>query len=512
MLDNELTQGLIGAGDNLFLDPNTGEFKTVQQGTQGTDTQWMWGDDGLVPLDGANQAGVLTPFMEIAEQYRGGTPIEGATWQDAARKSLEGFMRAEYGAQPYGMNYETLDPIFNWDPERSGMEGSQFRMGTLQELSSTLPDFFNTGNLVRDTMGNWVSTGLPGEFDPLLGLNASDKLLAFEDVPFEDVEKIIGNLPGQLLDLGSTHALRGQISDLEQQLEHWARVNRESVASGNNDLAGHSTQTYQNLQRQHQQLVSQLNQQSFVSLDDARTQLKDFNDFIFKLNLDRYQTPDEIIKATPESVLQKFFDLPAYRLMFGNEEGALDPYASPTERFRADPGYQWTQDEGMRNIQRNAAAKGLLESGSTMRDLQDYGQNLADQNYQRYQGQNQALFSDWQNQLTGIANQGAAFSNPQIPLGVGNQLAGGTLGTAGQGAGVLGAAGSNISNLFANQGVFGGNAFLNTGAAQANTAMQAASLAAQLQSAQQAGGGGGGGGGGFGQALQGIGSLLGGFM
>lgn len=50
--------------------------------------------------------------------------------------------------------------------------------------------------------------------------------------------------------------------------------------------------------------------------------------------------------------------------------------------FTQDPGYQFRMQEGMKAIERSAAAGGGLNSGRTMKALTQYGQNLAAQEYQ----------------------------------------------------------------------------------------------------------------------------------
>lgn len=498
----EMTEGMIDAGDGLFLDAQ-GDWHQFQEGTPGDDpNKWMWVDEGLIPLGEATPSAIIDPFLGIQEQYRGGNPIEAETWQEAVSKSLEGFMRANYN----------LDPIFNWIPGESGLGEGQFRMGTLQELANqkNIPGMFfdTTGPLARNinlgdivsAAGDHTSAAPGGSFDPLLGFAPDDKFLGFEDVPLEQLEKLVGEMPGEIFVLNPERA------HIETMIRGWQEEREAAIESGNHGLVRDLDRRIADGWRRQAPLPFS------VTLEEAqaRDDLQDFNDFIFKLNIERFGSPDQIIKASPESVLRKFFDLPQYRLLYGNEPGVLDPTAGPHERFRADPGYQWAQDEGMRQIQRNSAAQGLLESGATQRDLQEYGQGLADQNYQRWLGQQNALYTDWQNNLRGIATQGGQLSAQagQNTLNTGFNL-------AGQGI----QQGTNLANLFANQGTFGANAFLNTGAAQANTAMQAASLEAQiiaaqiqaqasLAAAQAAGGGGGGAAGLIGQGL----SLLGGFL
>lgn len=207
------------------------------------------------------------------------------------------------------------------------------------------------------------------------------------------------------------------------------------------------------------------------------------------------QTPPELdpislVTADPQSVItNRFFQLPQYQLLYG-APGTLDatgapipePSLDPMQRFKQDPGYQFQLEQGMRQLQQLGAAKGLLESGPMQQELLKYSQGMADQSYQRWLGQQQGLFQDYQNRLQGLTGMGAANTGNQNAIALGNALAG-MFGAGAQGA--LGT-GSNISSLFGNQGVFGGSAFMNTAAAQANNLMQGAALQAQIQSANQA--------------------------
>lgn len=49
--------------------------------------------------------------------------------------------------------------------------------------------------------------------------------------------------------------------------------------------------------------------------------------------------------------------------------------------FEADPGYGFRMSEGMKAIERSAAARGGLLSGTTLRGVQRFGQDLASQEY-----------------------------------------------------------------------------------------------------------------------------------
>lgn len=77
----------------------------------------------------------------------------------------------------------------------------------------------------------------------------------------------------------------------------------------------------------------------------------------------------------------------------GTPTGA--PQAGNFRNFFASPDYQFRLGEGNRAIEQSAAARGLLGSGSTLRDLTQYSQGLASSEY-----------GNWFNRLAGIAGLG----------------------------------------------------------------------------------------------------------
>jgi hypothetical protein len=111
--------------------------------------------------------------------------------------------------------------------------------------------------------------------------------------------------------------------------------------------------------------------------------------------------------------------------------------------FAQDPGYQFRMDQGLKAIQRSAAAKGNQLGGSTLGALQNYGQGLASQEYQnafnRYQTERNAQLNPLQS-LAGVGQTtaqqlGAAGQN--YATNAGNMITGGA---AAQAAGGVGAA------------------------------------------------------------------------
>jgi len=113
------------------------------------------------------------------------------------------------------------------------------------------------------------------------------------------------------------------------------------------------------------------------------------------------------------------------------------------QQFQADPGYAFRLQEGMKALDRTAAARGGLLSGSTLKGAQRYGQDLASQEFtnafNRYQAERQARLNPLQslagmaqtsaNTLTGAAGQLGQNIGANI-VGAGNARASGYMGQA----------------------------------------------------------------------------------
>ena len=104
----------------------------------------------------------------------------------------------------------------------------------------------------------------------------------------------------------------------------------------------------------------------------------------------------------------------------------------------ADPGYQFRLSEGLKALERSAAAKGGLMSGSALKAAERYGQEYASGEYQnafnRYQAERQARLSPLQS-LAGVGQSTA-------------QTLGGAAGTLG----------SNLAQTYMTGGVGAGQA------------------------------------------------------
>lgn len=125
-----------------------------------------------------------------------------------------------------------------------------------------------------------------------------------------------------------------------------------------------------------------------------------------------------------------------------------------TDQFQQDPGYAFRQAEGMKALERSAAARGGLLSGGTLKGIQRFGQDLASQEYgnafNRYQVERSARLNPLQslmgsgqsatNMQTG--NIGQSSQNEQANLmNAGQARASGYVGSANALGGALGSIG-----------------------------------------------------------------------
>jgi hypothetical protein len=164
-------------------------------------------------------------------------------------------------------------------------------------------------------------------------------------------------------------------------------------------------------------------------------------------------------------------------LGMGNNTGAADFGKYKTAEFTpemfnagVDPGYAFRLSEGLKGLDRQAAARGGLISGNALKAASGYAGDQASQEYQaaynRYQTTRGNTLSPFQNLSAQGQNAAALTGSAGAQYGsaggqaIGNYAAGvsGALGTAGNAAntaygnygagttGVLGAYGTNVSN------------------------------------------------------------------
>jgi hypothetical protein len=139
--------------------------------------------------------------------------------------------------------------------------------------------------------------------------------------------------------------------------------------------------------------------------------------------------------------------------------------------FQQDPGYAFRMSEGMKGLERSAAARGGLLSGATLQGIQRFGQGLASQEYQN-----------------AFNRYGIERERRMAPL---QSLAGVGQTTSQQ----LGAAGTGLANTLGNIGMnqanVEGNARMARASAYGNTLNQLSQLYGGMNFGRPVGGGGG---------------------
>jgi len=156
------------------------------------------------------------------------------------------------------------------------------------------------------------------------------------------------------------------------------------------------------------------------------------------------------------------------QLMSGLQPGGYfsTPYSgtftAPTaEEARATPGYQFTQSEGEKAIERGASASGGAITGGTEKSLEAFDTGLADQTYQQtFQNKLNEFMTQFNtyntnqsnlyNKLASVSNLGQTTATQLGQLGQQSATAQGgylTSGAAAQAAGTVGAANAYTSGL-----------------------------------------------------------------
>jgi hypothetical protein len=138
--------------------------------------------------------------------------------------------------------------------------------------------------------------------------------------------------------------------------------------------------------------------------------------------------PDQRLMQARNMLLGQTTGMGATQSDFGS---AARPFTM--ESFQQDPGYAFRLGEGLKALERSAAARGGLLSGSTGKALQRYGQDMASQEYGNAFNR---FYTERQNLL-----------NPLLSLSGRGQTASSELG---QQAGQFGQAGANMLGQIGN--------------------------------------------------------------
>jgi hypothetical protein len=132
--------------------------------------------------------------------------------------------------------------------------------------------------------------------------------------------------------------------------------------------------------------------------------------------------------------------------------------------FQADPGYSFRMSEGMKGLERSAAARGGLLSGATLKGIQRFGQDMASQEYQnafnRYGIERERRLNPLQS-LAGVGqttSQQLGAAGTQMAGNVGNLM---TSGAAARASGYVGGANALTGALNTGLNYYQGQNYLN---------------------------------------------------
>jgi hypothetical protein len=135
-------------------------------------------------------------------------------------------------------------------------------------------------------------------------------------------------------------------------------------------------------------------------------------------------------------------DLAPWRDAGGKAIGQGFAMLQPGYDYTASPGYDFRLSEGLRGVENSAAARGLLQSGGTLKGIDKYAEGLAAQDY-----------NDQFNRMMSVASGGQQAATSSVQAGQ-NYASGAsnTLGNIGQAkasgyAGVSQAAQGTLGNL-----------------------------------------------------------------
>ena len=134
------------------------------------------------------------------------------------------------------------------------------------------------------------------------------------------------------------------------------------------------------------------------------------------------------------------------------------------DQFQQDPGYAFRLSEGQKALERSAAARAGLQSGSALKAAARFGQDYGSQEYQnafnRYQAERQAQLGPLQS-LAGVGQTTAAQlgqAGQQMASNVGEMM---TSGAAARASGYVGGANALSSALGQGLNYYQGNQLMN---------------------------------------------------
>ena len=149
------------------------------------------------------------------------------------------------------------------------------------------------------------------------------------------------------------------------------------------------------------------------------------------------------------------------------------PFGMP--QFQTDPGYNFRMAEGLKALERSASARGLLQSGGTLKGIQQYGQNIASDEYQN-------AFNRYLLEQTKMREE--RLSPLEYQIGLGQAAASGQAANVGTTANSISELTQALGNIGAQRAVAQGNIAASTAGSIGNAFAQGAGAYGDYMSAQ----------------------------
>lgn len=190
----------------------------------------------------------------------------------------------------------------------------------------------------------------------------------------------------------------------------------------------------------------------------------------------QYQTPYGMINI-PAMAGGGVGGAPAGGLTVNPDDPDFGRYARDfgMQDFQQDPGYEFRLTEGQKAIERSAAARGGLQSGSALKAAARFGQEMGSQEYANAFSRYQTNRSNQMNPLFALMNTGIGAANNLTNAAgqqgqnqanniynTGNAIASGQVGSANAWGNAFGNVANSLGSMVARRSAYGGGGSLNS--------------------------------------------------
>ena len=153
-------------------------------------------------------------------------------------------------------------------------------------------------------------------------------------------------------------------------------------------------------------------------------------------------------------------DAAPWREAGGQAIGQLSDMLKPGYDYTTSPGYQFRFGEGQRAVESSAAAKGLLMSGGTLKDLTRFGQGIGAADFTDQFNRTASVAAGGQQVNANLGSLGAAMAGNagNAMMSAGQARASGYIGQANS----INAGIGNLTSLAMTPGLFGGGNLAST--------------------------------------------------